>query len=284
VQRANDSRAKGFPCGSLPAIGWAVALALAFLPLQPAHATGVTAAILPDSAFVTPGSEFTLELWVTEPGSLFNSYEATISYDPAVLTFLPTSPPALQEGAYMDTACGNSWFYFTSAADSMRIVNTLLCNEVFLTGPGQLLKLRFRASGTPQWTWVRIRSIQFYRAGMFVNPPYPTDAVVALGVPVGVPGPGPVPGETRVSVAPNPCRAAATVIVETATAGRQHVVVCDVQGRVVRHLDHGAIVPGTRRIAWDGKDDAGARLAPGVYRVLVESPDRSAGAKVVLLP
>jgi hypothetical protein len=286
VERANDSRAQVFPCGSLRVFGWAVAFALACLLPLPAHASGVTAAILPDSGFVSPGSEFTLELRVTAPGDSFNGYDATIAYDPAVLTFLPTSPLSLQEGAYMKTptACGNTFHVFTSAGDSLMIEHTLMCNLVYLTGPGQLYKLRFRASTTPQWTWVRSRGIQFYNAGIDVNPVHSSDAAVAIGVPVGVPGSGPAPARTRVTVAPNPCRAAATIVVETAAAGEQHVVVCDLQGRAVRHLDHGAIVPGTRRIAWDGRDDAGVRLAPGVYRVLVESPGRSAGAKVVLLP
>jgi hypothetical protein len=280
VERANDSRAQVFPFGSLPVLGWAVAFVLACLPLPPAHASGVTVALLPDSGYVSPGSEFTLELWVTEPGSLFNAYNAVISYDPAVLTFLPPS----QEGAYMDTACGNTSLYFTSAGDSLVISHSLLCANLFLPGPGQLYKLRFRASTEPQWSWVGIRRVQFYHAGMFVNPARPSDAAVAIGVPVGVPGPGPTPAETRVKVAPNPCRAAATIVVETAAAGEQQVVVCDVQGRAVRHLDHGAIAPGTRRIAWDGRDDAGARLAPGVYRVLVRTFGKSTGAKVVLLP
>ena len=284
VERANDSRAKVFPCGSLPVLGWAVAFALACLPLPPAHAAGVTAAILPDSGFVSPGSEFTLELWVTEPGSSFNGYDAVVTYDPAVLTFLPTSPPTLQEGAYMKEACGSTVPYFTSAGDSLVISHVLLCNTLSIPGPGQLYKLRFLASTTPQWTWVRIRHIQFYDAGLFVNPALPSDAAIAIGVPVGVPGPGPAPAETRVTVAPNPCRAATTIVVETAATGEQHVLICDVQGRAVRHLDHGAIVPGTRRIAWDGRDDTGVRLAPGVYRVLVKTLGKTTRARVVLLP
>jgi len=77
------------------------------LPAAPAaRADGVTAALLPDSGFVSPGSEFTLDLWVTAPGDSFNCYDAVIEYDPTVLTFLQTSPPSLQEGAYMKLACG----------------------------------------------------------------------------------------------------------------------------------------------------------------------------------
>lgn len=284
VARSNDTLVHALPFGVLPVLGLAVAIALACLLPLPACASGVTVAILPDSGFVSAGSDFTLELWVTEPGDSINAYAAVIEYDPAVLTFLQASPLSLQEGAYMKTACGNTTHYFTSAGDSLVISHVLLCNLLFLPGPGQLYKLRFRASAVPQWTSVRIRSIQFYKAGFFVNPAHASDAAIAIGVPVGVPGPEPKPTETRVKVAPNPCRAAATIVVETAAAGEQKVVVCDLQGRAVRHLDHGAITPGTRRIAWDGRDDAGARLAPGIYRVLVQTPGKSTGARIVLLP
>jgi len=284
VVRANDTLVHFFPCGALPVLGLAVAISLACLLPLPAHASGVTAALLPGSGFVSPGSEFTLELWLTASGDSINAYDTVISYDPAVLTFLPTSPLELQEGAYMKAACGSTFHYFTSAGDSLVISHVLFCADLSVTGPGQLYKLRFRASATPQWTWVRIRHIQFYNDGLFVNPAHSSDAAVAIGVPVGVPGPGPVPAETRVKVAPNPCRAAATIVVETAAVGEQQVVVCDVQGRAVRHLDQGAIAPGTRRIAWDGRDDAGVRLAPGVYRVLVRTPGKTTGARVVLLP
>jgi hypothetical protein len=284
VVRANDTLANVFPSGALPVPGWLVALALAFLPSAHAHASGVTAAVLPDSGWVSPGSEFTLELWLTSPGDSIDGYDAVIDFDPAALLFLPTSPPSLQEGAYMKSACGNTFPYFTNAGDSLVISHALLCGGLSLPGPGQLYKLRFRASTTPQWTWVRIRSLQFYDHGLFVNPSLPSDAAVAIGVPVDVPGPAPPPAEIRVKVAPNPCRAAATIVVETAAAGEQQVVVCDVQGRAVRHLVHGATPPGTRRIAWDGNDDAGVRLAPGVYRVLVKTPGRTTGARVVLLP
>jgi hypothetical protein len=282
--RPNDTLVHGLPCGALPVLGLAAAVALACLLPLPAHASGVTVAVLPDSAFVSPGSEFTLELWVTEPGDSINGYDAVVTYDPAVLTFLPTSPLALQEGAYMTAACGNTFPYFTNAGDSLVISHVLLCSEVSLPGPGQLYKLRFRASAIPQWTWVRIRSIQFYGAGLFVNPAYPSDAAIAIGVPVDVPGPEPAPLVTRVKVVPNPCRAAAAIIVETAAVGEQQVLVCDVQGRAVRHLDQGAIAPGSRRIAWDGRDDAGGRLAAGVYRVLVKTSGKTAGARIVLLP
>jgi hypothetical protein len=283
VARSNDTRVNVLFCGALPGLSLVVAIALASLLPLPANASGVTAALLPDSGFVSPGSDFTLELWLTVPGDSINAYDAVIEYDPAALTFLQASPLSDQEGVYMKTACGNTFCDFTSAGNSLTIAHSLMCNHPGLPGPGQLYKLRFHASVAPQWTWVRIRSIQFYKSGFFVNPAHPSDAAVAIGVPLGVPGSGPVPAATRVTVTPNPCRAAATIVVETATAGEQHVVVCDVQGRAVRHLDHGETAPGTRRIVWDGKDDVGVRLAPGIYRVLVRTTGRTTGARIVLL-
>jgi hypothetical protein len=284
--RANDTLVHALPRGALPVLSLAVAVALASLLPLPARASGVTAAILPDSGYVSPGSEFSLELWLTSPGDSIDGFAATVEYAPAALTFLQASPLSFQEGAYMKTppACGNTAHYFTSAADSLVISDVLLCGGTGLVGPGQLYKLRFRAPSAPQWTWVRIRRIQFYRRGLFVDPAHPSDAAVAVGVPVDVPVAGAVRLETRVSVAPNPCRTAAAVIVETAAAGMQQVVVCDVQGRAVRHLDRAVVGAGTRRIGWDGRDDAGVRLAPGVYRVLVTTSGKSTGARMVLLP
>jgi hypothetical protein len=270
--------------GALPMLGLAAAVALACLAPRAADAAGVTVALLPDSGLVSPGGEFTLELWVTTPGDSFNAYEAVIEYDPAALAFLQASPLSLQEGAYMKTACGNTAHYFTGAGDSLKIAHSLMCNLPGLPGPGQLYQLRFRAGAVPQWTRVRIRRIQFYKAGFFVNPAHPSDAAVAIGVSADVPGTGATPAEIRVSAAPNPCHAAVTLVVETPVAGEQRVVVCDVQGRAVRHLDHGTIPAGTRRTAWDGRDDSGARLAPGVYRVTVTSAGKTTGTRVVLLP
>ena len=73
-------------------LGWALALALTCLSPSPALAAGVTAAILPDSSYVTPGTEFTLELRIPASGSFFNAYDAVITSDRAALTFLQASP------------------------------------------------------------------------------------------------------------------------------------------------------------------------------------------------
>ena len=72
-----------------------LALALAALTAGPAGA-GVRFAASPETLVVAPGATFTIQLRVPVAGSAFNGYDAVVEYDPAKLTFLPTSPTSLQ--------------------------------------------------------------------------------------------------------------------------------------------------------------------------------------------
>ena len=58
--------------------------------------------------------------------------------------------------------------------------------------------------------------------------------------------------------------------------GRLRIAVWDVTGRLVRELDAGAPAAGPVVIDWDGTDDTGARVPPGVY--LLRTLDRPSGA------
>jgi hypothetical protein len=140
--RAKGSLVLLHPRSALPVLGLAVAMALACLLPPAAWSSGVTTALLPASGYVSPGSEFTLELWLTAPGDSINAYAAVVEYDPAALTFLQASPLSLQEGSYMTSACGNTVNYFTSAGDSLVITHVLMCNGIALRGPGT-------STGTP---------------------------------------------------------------------------------------------------------------------------------------
>jgi hypothetical protein len=251
--------------------------------VSPAFAQGVHVALMPAQQTVAPGAEFVLELDVTEPGLPFNGYDAVIEYDPSALTFLPASPLSLQEGSYMKGACGSTFHYFMYGGDSLLISHALLCPGMVLTGPGQLYRLRFRASMTPQATWIRIRHVRFYDAGTEVGPLFHADAVVGIGVTLGAPLPG-TPRGISLRVAPNPCRAAASILVECDVAGEQRLQVFDVAGRSVRLLERGAFNPGRRSLVWDGRDDRGARVRAGIYHVVLSAEGRVVTARLVLVP
>ena len=183
----------------------------------------------------------------------------------------------------MKGACGNTFHYFVPAPDSLTLSHVILCAGKSLAGPGQLYKLRFRASGTAQSTPIHIRHIQFYDAGVYVNPAYASDAVVGIGVQAGVPPGGPGAGAVRLRALPNPCRSHTSLVLDGGTATGP-LVLYDLAGRRVRALDGAPGDGDSQRFVWDGRDTAGAALAPGVYLAVIHGGAGPVRARVVLLP
>lgn len=66
---------------------------------------------------------------------------------------------------------------------------------------------------------------------------------------------------------PNPARASAHWSFALPVAGTFELVAFDIAGRCVRRIASGPHAAGQSEIAWDLHDDAGARVAPGVYLV-----------------
>jgi len=80
-------------------------------------------------------------------------------------------------------------------------------------------------------------------------------------------GPGPEQ-PTRpllLRAAPNPFGGATAFVFTLAQAARVELDVVDVTGRRVRRVFTSRLEPGEQRLAWDGRDDRGARLPAGVY-------------------
>jgi beta propeller repeat protein len=98
---------------------------------------------------------------------------------------------------------------------------------------------------------------------------------------------------------PNPCRQGATVtfgVPRTSTQRAQdswpdpmddasdvRVVVYSVTGRAVRTIHNGSLVPGYYTVFWDGTNDSGRRVSPGVYVVNAAAGGSTASQKVILL-
>ncbi len=82
-------------------------------------------------------------------------------------------------------------------------------------------------------------------------------------------------------VAPQPAQAGHAIHLRLRDAGRSpRLAVYDIAGRRVRDL---AVPDGAREIAWDGRDDAGHVLAPGVYHVVPVGRPARDGARVLIL-
>jgi hypothetical protein len=261
----------------------AATLAVALLA-APARAA-VTVAITPANGTVTPGTDFDLFVDVTSAGSQFNGFEMVVEFDPSALTFVPLAPTTLQQGCLMtgscSASCGNTFHQFAAAGDSLKVNDVLLCNMVSLTGPGRLYKLRFHASNTPQATMVKFRRMRFYNAGLFVQPVNTSDAVVGVGVNVGV-GDVPAGGVTLVRAEPNPSRGVIAFVATGSVAEAASIEVLDLQGRLLRHL--GAMPANGQSLQWDGTDARGSHVPPGVYLARIRLRDRIQNLRVVLLP
>ena len=273
------------------AVAAALAVLLAVhLPTR-ADASGVFVALQPAAPTVTPGSLFELDVVVTAAGEPFNAYEAVIGFDSAALTFVAMSPLSQQEGSLMTAACPNRSTIFHSAPDSLRISHSLLCSGVDLTGPGTVYRLQFLASSTPQITHVTFRrhagpptnqGLQFYEAGIAVSAVNSTDAVVGIGVPVGV---GRGTGAARLSVRawPSPSRGEVQFsLAGSPAAAPLEVQVMDLGGRLVRTLAGPPAGQGGAILRWDGRDEVGRRAPAGHYFVLARAGDRSARTRVLL--
>jgi hypothetical protein len=250
----------------------------------PARAA-VTVAITPANGTVTPGTDFDLFVDVTASGSEFNGFEMVVEFDPAALTLVPLAPTTLQQGCLMtgscSGACGNTFHQFAAAGDSLKVNDVLLCNMVSLAGPGRLYTLRFHASSTPQATIVKFRRMRFYNAGLFVQPVNTTNAVVGIGVNVGV---GDVHSSSvaLVRAEPNPSRGAVAFVATGGLTEAASIEVLDLQGRLLRRL--GSLPASGQPLQWDGTDARGSRVPPGVYLARIHLRDRIQNLRLVLLP
>lgn len=81
----------------------------------------------------------------------------------------------------------------------------------------------------------------------------------------------------------NPVTDGATFRLRLPRAADVRLSVYDAAGRRVRSLHAGARAAGEHAMRWDGRDDSGARVAPGVYLAAAEWADRRASVRVVVL-
>ncbi|MFN8548898.1 MAG: FlgD immunoglobulin-like domain containing protein [Candidatus Eisenbacteria bacterium] len=92
------------------------------------------------------------------------------------------------------------------------------------------------------------------------------------------------PDRVLVAVSPNPAPGAADIRLRVQRQGPAAVALFDLAGRRVRRMFNGSIEAGVTWITWDGRDDQGRHLPPGIYFVRARTGDGDAGARITLLP
>jgi uncharacterized membrane protein len=85
----------------------------------------------------------------------------------------------------------------------------------------------------------------------------------------------------HLSAFPNPTRGAATIQLDLPQGGEVTLAVHDVAGRLVRRLASGMHPVGRTHVSWDGRDEVGGSVAPGIYYVRCSSGVLQKTAKIV---
>jgi hypothetical protein len=97
-------------------------------------------------------------------------------------------------------------------------------------------------------------------------------------------GPGSRPTVTALAQNyPNPFNPLSDIRFSVASPGRVTLRVYDIAGRPVRKLVGGWREPGHYTVVWDGRDDGGGLVAPGVYFYRFEAPGCNSAKKIVIL-
>jgi hypothetical protein len=125
-----------------------------------------------------------------------------------------------------------------------------------------------------------------YFDGHRIVPRYPDDVFQIQGVGVSeLPSHHGVTKTQLLPNWPNPFGVGTTIHFDLAGLKEQpaQIAAYDVSGRLVKTLVRGSFAPGSYEARWDGTDAQGARLAPGVYFLKLETPGATDSRKVVLL-
>lgn len=111
----------------------------------------------------------------------------------------------------------------------------------------------------------------------------------ALSFNVEVVGNGPVGVEDEGVVAflgtprPNPFQGSTALRFGLTRSGRVDLVVFDTQGRRIRSLVSGDQTAGNHAVVWDGRDDNGLKVRPGIYPVRMVTPNGTFRTRIVAI-
>jgi hypothetical protein len=99
-------------------------------------------------------------------------------------------------------------------------------------------------------------------------------------------GAGVTPGTLSLRLAqnaPNPFGIETTIKFTVPSQMKANLAVYDVAGRLVRSVYDGVAAPGEHSAKWNGRDDFGSNVSPGVYFIKLATPEQSIEKKMVLV-
>jgi hypothetical protein len=84
-------------------------------------------------------------------------------------------------------------------------------------------------------------------------------------------------------VEPNPSRGSARIRLDVPRRSTVSVIIYSQTGVLVRSIDNSALEPGRHSLVWNGRDNAGRTVAPGIYFLRVVAPGFAAGRTLTMV-
>ena len=260
-------------------------------PRATAQGSPINVTFIPSDTTVAAGADFWISIHVTSASMGYDGFESVINYNRSVLSFLPTSPSTSAQGCLMSGACAdalgnractsNNFVVVQSGADSVYATDVLNCINNYLTAPGKIFRYHFSAINAGV-SAISVKNIRFSTSGPIVSGSSSGNATVHVTGTTAV-GLSNTAKGLRISAAPNPFRGAVNLATQSELSGDQELVVHDLLGRRIRVISRGWQPAGTRQLAWDGRDELGSRVAPGLYLVTLRVGGNKTLAPVTLL-
>ena len=111
----------------------------------------------------------------------------------------------------------------------------------------------------------------------------PSDGRILLNASTPAPAPPPVPSARLDQNEPNPFNPSTTIRYTVARSEKVHLAVYDIAGRLVRTLWSGPRDAGHHELRWDGRNEAGAPSATGIYFARLTGGDLVQSCKLALV-
>jgi len=156
---------------------------------------------------------------------------------------------------------------------------------------GQSWQAEGSTSGTTHVAWRvpanatanGLLKVAAYGSGEFIGYDV-TDA--PFSVVIGTTGIEPIAGArtTLLPNSPNPFRGSTQIGYTLAARAQVSLEIFNVSGMKVRTLVHDAFDAGPQQATWNGRDEAGRRVTPGIYVVRLRTPEFAASRRLLLMP
>jgi hypothetical protein len=256
-------------------------LTVSFLTDQ--ASAGAAVSIHPAVTYASPGQIIRVYLWKDLADSLFDGYEAVITFNPSDLQL----QLGAAEESVMTKDCSNRWWYTSPGTGTVFVSHVRMCPpNTLVSGPGALSSLSFKVLREGRIV-ISKNYFWFTRAGYWIKDVAWEDGLVLSGSPAGISGETPVEPETAsIEVCPNPGREVA-IQVWPAGARRagsgQLLEIYDIGGRLVRTLGVDGACAGPYSSTWDGTDAQGKGCSPGIYYLSFGSATSRTVRTVVLV-